>query len=278
MYDRDAITPFPYQLPENAPVPMRAMRDIRHGLEIPERNLREVQAVYYGMVTKVEGLIGRVLEAIEAEGLFENSIVMFWVDHGDFAAQYGLPEKWDTCMADCLMHVPCILHAPGLPAGISVESLTEHTDLAPTILELLDIEPGWGIHGESLIPAIEGRHCKGAVFADGGHEEEMRERFVREWGERHGPHETQRGGKQDVYARCPDSMARTKMVRTKRWKLVIRETGGNELYDMEADPYELRNLWGRPESASVTSALLQSIVQWDLRTDTDRPIQQRVCA
>jgi choline-sulfatase len=278
MYDRDAITPFPYQLPENAPVPMRAMRDIRHGPEIPERNLREVQAVYYGMVTKVEGLVGRVLEAIEAEGLFENSIVMFWVDHGDFAAQYGLPEKWDTCMADCLMHVPCILHAPGLPAGIGVESLTEHTDLAPTILELLGIEPGWGIHGESLIPAIEGRHCKGAVFADGGHEKEMRERFVREWGERHDPHETRRGGKQDVYARCPDSMARTKMVRTERWKLVIRETGGNELYDMEADPYELHNLWGRPESAPVMPALLQSIVQWDLRTDTDRPIQEKVCA
>lgn len=131
MYDRDAIQPFVYDFPENAPLPLTAMRTYRSaGAE--ERHFRQLQAVYYGMVTKVDVLIGRVLETIEREGLWENTIVVFWVDH---------------------------------------------TDIAPTILDLLGFDDDWGIHGQSLLPMIKGEKAKEAVFADGGHEKAMRDRF-----------------------------------------------------------------------------------------------------
>ncbi|NLF40756.1 hypothetical protein GX586_15035 [bacterium] len=162
-----------------------------------------------------------------------------------------------------------------------VTSLTEHVDIAPTILDLLGIKPDWGIHGESLLPIATGRRRKEAVFADGGHEAGMRGRFSFKPEGRDGTPK-KLNGKQLTYQQCPDSMARTKMVRTERWKLVIRETGGNELYDMQADPWELNNLWNDyPSNPILRDAVLdlqQKMIEWCLRTDTDRPYQEQVGA
>ena len=75
-------------------------------------------------------------------------------------------------IAVSLLHVPLIIHAPGLKKGRSIDTLTQHIDLAPTVLELLGIKADWGIHGQSLLPIINGEKRKSAIFADGGHEEE----------------------------------------------------------------------------------------------------------
>jgi arylsulfatase A-like enzyme len=278
MYDRAALHAWPHALPQNAPLPLVKMRQIRTGLDAPGAALREVQAVYYAMITKTDAVLGRVLDSIEAAGLFEDSIVMVWVDHGDFAGQYGLVEKWDTYLGDCLMHVPQILYAPGLPRGHVVEGLTEHTDLAPTLLEVLGIEPSWLMHGQSLLPAIEGGEGKTAVFADGGHEEEMWGRFGFEVRGKDGSGRLRRHAKQQVYAECPETMARAKMVRTERWKLVVRLSGGNELYDLDRDPWELNNLYGRRDLSRVVCDLERMLIEWCLRTDTDRPFQPEVGA
>jgi len=282
MYDRQKLKAWPHTLPENAPLHLRKMREIRTGFDIPETTLREIQAVYYGEITRVDSHLGAILDTIEREGLFEDSIILFWVDHGDFAGQYGLVEKWDTAMNDCIMHVPYVLYSPDLPKNIRVDSLTEHTDITPTILELLGMQPNWGIHGESLVPTIEKTKKKEAVFANGGHEEEMWHRFHGAITKQLQSGETKRLGKQQTYQECPETMARTKMVRTDKWKLVIRLTGGNELYDMKNDPYELRNLWGQQTSdtelQTIIADLQQKMIEWCLRTDTDRPYQEEVGA
>jgi choline-sulfatase len=273
MYDRKKIKAFPHELPKNAPFHMKKMRELRTGNDISDESLREIQAVYYGMITKVDSQIGEILKEIERQDLFKDSIIMFWVDHGDFAGQYGLPEKWDTCMSDCLLHVPYVLYSPELPQGKRVKSLTEHVDIAPTVLELLGLKPDWGIHGESLIPIIEGKKKKEAVFADGGHEEEMFKR-VHAYKKDDKPLD----GKQRTYNEFPETMSRTKMVRTDKWKMAIRLKGGNELYNMELDPFELNNLWGKAEYDGVVKELEQKLIEWCLRTDTDRPYQNKVYA
>jgi len=73
-------------------------------------------------------------------------------------------------------------------------------------------------------------------------------------------------------------MARVKMVRTGRWKLVIREAGGHELYDMAADANEINNLYGHEGMLEITSELMLKMLEWCLRTDTDLPYQERVGA
>ena len=283
MYDPAKIRAWPHDLPKNAPLPLTAQRRIRTGNDAPDVALREVQACYFAMVTKVDALMGRVLAAIEAEGLFEDSVVIFTADHGDFAGQYGLCEKWDTTMSDCLLHVPFILRAPGLAPGATVDALTEHVDLPPTILELLDIAPDekWVWHGESLLPVIRGERRKDAVYADGGHEAAMRARLnFPLWytDKATGKRMRSTSGKQQTYHDEPDSMARTCMVRTDGWKLVVREVGGNELYDVQADPWEMTNRWGEPDLRDLTLELMQKLVEWNLRTWTDRPFQPQVGA
>ena len=283
MVDRAAIRAFPHELPANAPLHMRKMREIRTSLDPPppEGALREIQAVYYAMITKVESLIGKLLDAVEDEGLLESSVVIFTVDHGDFAGQYGLFEKWDTCLADCLLHVPLVFWSPDLPGGTAVDGLSQHVDLLPTIAELLGVRPDWAGHGESLLPILRGERRKECVFADGGHEREMWGRFDFPAVDKHG-RPRKLSSKQLTYRDCPETMARAKMARTRRWKLVTRLTGGNELYDLAADPWELNNLWGRHESdadlARVVLDLQQRMIDWCLRTDTDRPFQEHVGA
>lgn len=269
MCDRDKIAPWPPDLPENAPLPVRAMRKIRTSSANSSEAFKEVQATYYGMISKMDDLFGRVMEAVKEEALLDNTVILFTSDHGDFAGQYGLIEKWDTAMYDCILRVPMILCAPGLPSGKRVESLTEHVDIAPTLAELLGLKPDWGIHGGSLLPVVQGGAPKAAIFADGGHEEEMWARF---------PHTGQVSGKQETYRDCPEAMARTKMVRTDTYKLIVRLAGGNELYDLANDPMELRNLWGDPACCEVVMELQGRMIDWCLRTDTDRPHEANVGA
>ena len=282
MYGREAIRPFEHGLPERAPLWLQRGREVRTGRATPE-HFRHVQAVYYGMVTKLDALIGRVVAEIDAQDLWRDTIVMFWVDHGDFAGQYGQPEKWDTAMNDCILHVPQTVYAPGLPAGRRVNALTDHTDICPTVLNLLGLVPGpeWGLHGESMLSAIMGGPGKPAVFADGGHEAAMRGRFntaTTHANPATGRDEPATQGKQAVYAHDPETMARVKMVRTADWKLCVRETGDHELYDLRHDPDEMRNLWGRPEYRDVVMDLQMRLIQWSLRTDTDRPFLPQVGA
>jgi arylsulfatase A-like enzyme len=159
--------------------------------------------------------------------------------------------------------------------------LTEHVDLLPTILDLLDLEADWGVHGESLLPIVRGERRKEAVFADGGHEREMWGRFNFSRVDRSG-RRRELCSEQLTYRDCPETMARTKRARADRWKLVMRLAGGNDLYDLARDPYELNNLWGAreadPRLAKAVLDLQQRMIDWCLRTDTDRPCQENVGA
>lgn len=282
LHDRAGLRPFPTDLPRGAGLPFTAQRRHRTGVDADPAMLREVRATYLGMIAKVDALLGRVLECIAAEGLFEDSIVVFTSDHGDFAGQYGLCEKFDTVMSDCLMRVPFVIRAPGLPCGVRTSALTDHTDLAPTVLDLLGLAAPaqWRIHGTSMIAAIRGGGGKDAVFASGGHEREMRARFNAQVWSQHqgGPRTKATAGKQLTYAEEPDSMARAAMARTMSHKLVVRECGGDELYDLAADPWEMDNRFGDPALAAVQTDLLLRLAKHRLLTDTDHAFHPDVGA
>jgi hypothetical protein len=68
------------------------------------------------------------------------------------------------------------------------------------------------------------------------------------------------------------------MVRSQTHKLVIRETGGHELFDLASDRWEMHNRFGSPGTESVTAELLLKLAEWSLATDPDRPYQSQVGA
>jgi choline-sulfatase len=296
MYPRDAIEPFPTTLPDPPPYCVQRQREVRTGIDCPEGAFRAIQTTYMGMCSRVDELVGEIVRRVDDAGLWDQTVVLFLSDHGDYAGQYGLPEKWDNHFPDCLMHVPMVLAGAGLPVGRTVETLTSHVDLAPTLCELLGLDPVPGMHGASMTPALDGHATRDAVFADGGHEAALRERF--DHYQAHGqptptataddfpprPHERPGGGdgKQETYRLFPDTMARAKMVRTHRWKYVHRQTGDHELYDLHADRWELRNLYPSAttdnERARVVHELRGRLLDWTLDTDPDRPHQPHVSA
>lgn len=267
-YDRDLIHPWPHDLPQRGPRFLTVQREVRTSPQPDESALREIQAVYYGMIAKVDRQIGTILAALKAEGLWENTVIVFLSDHGDYAGQYGLVEKWDTSMADCLVRTPLTIRAPGLPTGSVIETMSDHTNLAPTLLELLDLDPLPGMHSPSLVPVMDGGAPIPVVFSEGGHERSMRERFD--------PRKSSPAAlsdpklpldeKQEVYRRFPDSMARTSMARSEFHKIVVRENGENEYYDLRKDPWELQNSWEEAAGSAPCQELLNALSQWHLRT------------
>lgn len=87
-----------------------------------------------------------------------------------------------------------------------------------------------------------------------------------------------REAKQETYYKYPDTMARTKMIRTHQHKMVIRLRGGNEFYNLDYDPYEMYNIWGDSRYKDIIMDLQLQLLEWCLETDTDRPYQPVVGA
>ena len=272
MYDSGQIEAYPHDLPHHAPLALRAQRKHRTGLNPDPALLRKMQAVYYGMISRVDEQFGRIINAIEQYLPWEDTLILLTSDHGDFAGQYGLPEKWDTTFADCLTHVPCVLVGGRLPEGQTIKALSDHTDLASTLMRLMDLQPpDWLTHGHDLTPLLMGEvaSIRQAVFADGGHEIKMRRRFS---------NASSTKGKQQTYLHCPDAMARAKMIRTDQYKLIMRETGDHELYDLHEDRWELDNRYEDPAVSHIRQDLMAQLIDWMLKTDPDQPWQEQVHA
>jgi choline-sulfatase len=210
----------------------------------------------------VDYLVGQLLEGLAERNLLDNTILVFMADHGDFAGQYQLVEKWDCLFQDCLLHTPLILSIPWLDyQNQRIDSLVEMVDLAPTLYELCDIEPPPGLVGSSLLPVIRGEdliHRK-SVYAEGGRERELLEVT--------NPYQYSQGrpiayaAKYKVFFDNPQTLARSAMVRTNRYKLVYRLNGIAELYDLEKDPGELHNVYNRPDYDNVRENMTHLLVE-----------------
>lgn len=113
-------------------------------------------AAYYTSAHFLDRNIGRVLAKLRNLRLEENTVVVYMADHGYSLGQHGRFEK--HCGYDPALHVPLIIRAPGkVRAGHRVEEMTEHIDVAPTICDLLNLDPLPVMHGSSLRAYTEGR-------------------------------------------------------------------------------------------------------------------------
>lgn len=265
--------PFPHEAPEPASLCVRAQRECRTSTDPDPSWLLEIQRVYYGMISKSDALLGRVVDALEATGRFEDSLVVAFSDHGDYAGQYGLVEKWDTHLCDCLTRTVFGMVGDGIPPGARAAGFSQSIDFLPTVLDWLRLPFPERIHGRSLFPAMFGEPVRDCVFATGGHDPCSRRRFNADTQGKRGP-----DGKQLTYARYPEAMARAAMVRTGTHKLVVRETGERELYDLQVDPMELRNLAADPSTAPIELELQRRLSQWLLETSPDPPLGPQVGA
>ena len=220
-------------------------------LEYTEEELMEARAAYYAMVTLIDDEVGRILRTLEETGLADNTIVVFTSDHGEMLGDHQLMLK-GPFMYECAVRVPLIVRWPGVATPGRRSELVQWVDLAPTFLQAAGLDiPAW-YQGASLVPLIAGENVPWRDWAlcqyrDSGH--------------------------------SYDPPVHVTMLRHDRWKLVVhhgspstaRERTG-ELYDLEADPNELTNLWHDPAHRDVRTALQELLIDVLVATeDRGRP-------
>ncbi|MCC5842812.1 MAG: sulfatase-like hydrolase/transferase [Verrucomicrobia bacterium] len=191
---------------------------------------RENAACYYGMVSLMDHHIGRILDELEAMGELENTIVVFTSDHGDFLGDHGLWWK-ELYPYEESLRVPCIVSWPGqLPENRQSDALVGLIDFAPTWLKLAGLEP------EQTFQGVD----QTAVWT--GERERLREAIV-------------------VEDRPGDSAFNQRVYITDRYKLVAyTQPAWGELYDMENDPHQVRNLWSVPDYSDLRFRLMQGLL------------------
>lgn len=268
MYDPDDLPPLrPAETP-NKPSYFEAIRRYRRLDECPEELFLKINAVYLGMITFMDRIFGWVLDALDETGLADDTAVLFFSDHGDWAGDFGLVEKWPSGLDDALTRVPLVIRAPGGKAGHVVGEPVELFDIMPTALDLAGIQPQHTHFAQSLIPHIHGAAGDPgrAVFAEGGYDPHEPRSF--EGREMNSPHY-----KAGIYhpkllqqQQEPQTVTRATMVRTMTHKLVVRPNGTDELYDLQQDPGETRNLADVPVHAETRRALERRMLDWYIRT------------
>lgn len=251
------------------------MAALRHayGLDgLPEETFRTVRALYYDSVSYSDWLLGELMEAIERTNHERDCALFVLSDHGDYAGDYGLVEKWPSGLEDPLTHVPVIARVPGgKPNGICQE-MTELFDVMATCLELGGIRAHHTHFARSLMPQINGgsgdpNRC---AFAEGGYNLYEPQCFE---DTNHDPYSLYYP-KENLEVEHPETITRAAMVRTREYKLISRPQGQSELYIYANDPQELHNRFGESSVASIQTALQERLLHWYLNTSGIAPVDK----
>ena len=205
--------------------------------QLSEEEHREALRHYLAFCTYEDHLFGLVLEALEQSGQADNTVVIYVSDHGDYMAEHGLWCKGLPCFRGAY-EVPLIISVPDMPGpGREVDAFISLADLAPTILDLAGIAQERPFTGKSLLPFLENKapqKWRDAVF-------------------------TQSNGN-ELYGI-------QRSVTTRDWKLVYNGFDFDELYDLQNDPGEVRNLARDPRYSDARRDLYQRL--WTFARETD---------
>jgi arylsulfatase A-like enzyme len=191
-------------------------------------------AQYYGMITHLDAQIGRILEALKVSGHADDTIILFSSDNGLALGRHGLLGKQNVYEHSSRM--PLIFAGPGIPHGRS-DALVYLYDLFPTACDLTGLAIPRGVEGQSLLPIIRGKKQKVRDFVLTAYKDVQR------------------------------------AVREPRWKLIEYHVGGvktRQLFDLENDPDELKNLAGDPAAAKPLRRL-EALLKM-ARAEADDPI------
>ena len=247
------------------------IRDAYHLGPLPESVFREIRAVYLGMVSYTDWLLGELLEAVERTGHRNDTAVVVFSDHGDYAGDYGLVEKWPSGLEDVLTHVPIIARVADGVRNHVCENMVELFDVMATCLELAGVEAQHTHFARSLLPQIHGEagDAERAAFCEGGYNDYEPQCF-----ELPLPPQAIYYPKTHLQLTQPEMITRAAMVRTHSHKLILRPSGQSELYAYQQDPEELHNRYGEVGAASVQNELMRRLAAWYLNTTGIAPFDK----
>ena len=193
-----------------------------------DRQLRELIANYYGMISLIDHNVGRIILELEQLGLLENTLVVYSTDHGDWLGDHGLILKGPMAY-EGLLRVGLIFQGPGIPKGKVVDDPVSTVDLPATFADYAGLS-FHAKHSRSLRALIEGEQTRDFAYS--------------EWDLR----PSRSGVELDL-----------RTARTKRHKLTMDlRSGAGELYDLHDDPYEMNNLFGQTRIQNHLADMIRS--------------------
>ncbi len=205
------------------------------GADLDVRELKRVQALYYGMISHLDMHVGRILDSLATAGILDQTAVVFTSDHGDHDCQHRMIRKFGG-LYDNILRVPMIVRAPCVAApGTATSELSQHEDIAPTILDMVGVPVPPSIQGVSLLPALRGS----------GHTDRPYSYF---------------------------EQGSTLGIEGPRWKCVSYDHGKRfVLTDLQEDPMELVDHSRDPACREILDNLRLELCDWLLRTPHWRP-------
>lgn len=188
----------------------------------PYRDKGVPYAGYYAAVSALDHYVGQLTTALDDLGLRENTIVVYYSDHGDMFSYRGPDHKF-TCHEDSIK-VPMIINWPGtIKKGLAIDNFVGLQDLMPTILDWAGLEIPDHLHGKSMVPLLRNESVD---WRDAHYTQNITK----------APH---------IDQRC---------IRTHQWKLILNRPiaglrnymGTHELYNLVTDPEEELNVYNTP--------------------------------
>ena len=217
-------------------------------VKIPE-SLYNLRRSYYGLVTYVDNKIGELVQALEDNGLRDNTVVVFTSDHGDMLGEKGMVQK--RYFYEWSVRIPLIVRFPdGWKSGGKVSQHVSLMDLMPTMLDFAGVEEKdrLPVDGKSVMELIDG--------SDTSDREVFSEYHI-----------------EGVLSPCF-------MIRSGKYKYIYIHNEESQLFDLEEDPKELTNLCANPAFRDVEQRLRSRILEEfdpdDIERDTVRSLRQRL--
>lgn len=196
----------------------------------------------------VDESVGEILAALKASGQLDRTVIVFTSDNGYFYGEHGLSVERRLAYEESI-RMPLLIRYPSVISRRTIRNeLALNIDLAPTLLELAGEAVPNTMQGRSLVPLIKGQH-RGP----------WRDAFLVEYySDRVFPRVWQMG---------------YQSVRTTRWKYIhyLELSGMDELYDLRADPYEMKNLINHPRAGKALAKMKQELARLLKETGVDAP-------
>lgn len=269
LYNPDQFTLLKKTL-ENEPSFMKMLKKYSHFENIADATFRKCAAVYLGMTTYCDDMLGRILDALDRNNLSGNTMVIASADHGDFSGDYGLIEKWPNAFYDNLTKTPLIFRVPGGEQNHRVKELVSEIDIFPTILDYANVEMGHDQFGKSLRAQLNGENGDphAAVYSEGGYD--LREPQCFE-GNKHqsSPFMIPNSiyyPKLMVQQKEGTCVCRGTMMRKGDYKLILRTNGENEFFDLAEDSGELVNQYKNSNYAEIIHLMEKEMLLWYIQT------------
>jgi len=213
---------------------------------LDDTKLREVLRAYYASITFMDAQVGKLLDALDRLKLTDNTIIVFWSDHGYNVGQHGQWMK--QSLFEPSARVPLIISVPAITSGKKSGRTVELLDIYPTLAELCQLKASAGLQGKSLVPLLK--------KPDAG------------WN---------KAAYTQVTRILNDQVIMGRSVRTEKWRYTEWDGGklGLELYDHDNDPGEFINL-AKDQKYSAEIKKLSSLLKDNSSDATFEPYKKRV--